>query len=553
MKEMVLPATRSSSIPSSKMLIVSVLMTMTICALGFSSVYVVDAFAMFEQSSLPQTLTTSSSVKLSSLNHRQDRKWQIDQRKLPVFSRHYHHTSVAVTTRLEFSSTTSNEVGDGKSYLYQRTFYRLSPNTDVPIPNALMIEERLRFASSPGGDEGENNRSIPIGPRTLILREGTAEDEITDEIFRMDLDRRSDDDGSRNLDDETMIASVLFMASNAHYIQGNVLELSSSTSGTNSNGAVATLGCIASQCAILSNELKKDQLKAFVKQVQNKLKELNKNDVADDVMTVPGSGPVESSGTFSKETPAGPTVPFPQRMHKLTLSDENVDDLQPIANFLKSQRPWVSPDKVEIEQIEWSTRRPTRSFLSSSSSLYRAIVGTDLNINFLSAKELARFIGYTLLPSNEFAVANIKSAAETEPSFGALGIDPEPSPRSPKEDFEAEVDPSKPAMFLHLSPDRSGYISGTGSDDDITYLRQFLEKGYRMTVNLEYAQMQKLQFVPVAASSEQELDDMPNLELQEESHRDYQTLTAIHHPDFSGEGMGEYFFPIETGTYEASR
>mmetsp|Transcript_32726 Transcript_32726/g.79528 ORF Transcript_32726/g.79528 Transcript_32726/m.79528 type:complete len:549 (-) Transcript_32726:177-1823(-) len=545
-KKMASIAARSASIPS-KILMISVLMTLIICALDYSSIYA-DAFALFGQSSVLSSTSTASSPQRSSLHINLNQ----NQQRPPFRRRHYHHhTSLVVSTRLSSSSSNNDGGGDGggKSYLYQRTFYRLSPNTDVPIPDALMIEERLRFASSPGSDEGD---SIPVGPRTLILREGTAEDEITNEIFRIDLDR-SDDKGSQKLDDEMMIASVLFMASNAHNMQGNVLELSSSTSGTNSNGAVATLGCIASQCAILANELKKDQLKAFVEQVQNKLKQLNKNDVADDVMTVPGSGPVESSGTFSQQMPGGPSVPFPQRMHKLTLSDENDADLQPIASFLKSQRPWVSPDKVEIEQVEWSTRRSTQSFSSSSSSLYRAIVGTDLNINFLSAKELARFIGYTLLPSNEFAVANIKSAAETEPSFGALGIDPEPSPKSPKEDFESEVDPSKPAMFLHLSPDRSGYISGTGSDDDITYLRQFLEKGYKMTVNLEYVQMQKLQFVPAPASSEQELDDMADLELQEESHRDYQTLTAIHHPDFAGEGMGEYFFPIETGAYEASR
>jgi hypothetical protein len=27
-------------------------------------------------------------------------------------------------------------------------------------------------------------------------------------------------------------------------------------------------------------------------------------------------------------------------------------------------------------------------------------------------------------------------------------------------------------------------------------------------------------------------------------------LTAVHHPDYAGEGSGEYFFPLETGAYE---
>jgi hypothetical protein len=347
-----------------------------------------------------------------------------------------------------------------------------------------------------------------------------------------------------------MIATLLWMASNAHQIQGNVLELSSSTGGAGGDGAISTLGCIASQCAILASNSDKDQLKSFVEQVQKKISGSREHDVADDIMTVPGS----SSSSSTSKSSGAPTIPFPRRLHKLTLSDEDANDLQPIVTFLKSQRQWLHPDKVSVETVPWSTRISSKSRTATSSNkMYRAIVGTDLNMNYLSAKELARFVAYTLLPSNEFAVANIKSGAETAPSFGALGMDPEPSTSSYKEDFESEVDPSKDSMFMHLSPDRSGYVSGTGSDDDVTYLRQFLEKGYRMSVEMEYVRMQRLEFVLTEASSEKELEDMDDLELQVESHSDYQTLTAIHHPDYAGDGMGEYFFPIETGAYEASR
>ena len=53
--------------------------------------------------------------------------------------------------------------------IYQRTFYRLSPDSQVQLPNAIMIEERLRFLP----DEANPGYILPFGPRTLILREGS--------------------------------------------------------------------------------------------------------------------------------------------------------------------------------------------------------------------------------------------------------------------------------------------------------------------------------------------------------------------------------------------
>ena len=53
--------------------------------------------------------------------------------------------------------------------IYQRTFYRLSPDSQVQLPNAIMIEERLRFQP----DTANPGYILPVGPRTLILREGS--------------------------------------------------------------------------------------------------------------------------------------------------------------------------------------------------------------------------------------------------------------------------------------------------------------------------------------------------------------------------------------------
>jgi hypothetical protein len=149
-----------------------------------------------------------------------------------------------------------------------------------------------------------------------------------------------------------------------------------------------------------------------------------------------------------------------------------------------------------------------------------------------------------LLPSNEFAVANIKEGASTAPSFGALGMDPEPSATSYPEPIDREVDTSIPPTFIHLCPDYR---------DEVMYLRQFLEKGFRMTVRTSYVKMERLRFVfqtMPKGTPETNLEALDSLELQEEISRDYQSLTAIHHPDYAGEGSGEYFFPLETGAYE---
>ena len=53
--------------------------------------------------------------------------------------------------------------------IFQRTFYRLSPDSQVQLPNAMMIEERLRFIP----DMENPGYILPVGPRTLILREGS--------------------------------------------------------------------------------------------------------------------------------------------------------------------------------------------------------------------------------------------------------------------------------------------------------------------------------------------------------------------------------------------
>ena len=69
-----------------------------------------------------------------------------------------------------YSDEESRPVEDftGKT-IYQRTFYRLSPDSQVQLPNSVMIEERLRFLPN----TAKQGFILPVGPRTLILREGS--------------------------------------------------------------------------------------------------------------------------------------------------------------------------------------------------------------------------------------------------------------------------------------------------------------------------------------------------------------------------------------------
>ena len=73
-----------------------------------------------------------------------------------------------------------------------------------------------------------------------------------------------------------------------------------------------------------------------------------------------------------------------------------------------------------------------------------------------------------------------------------------------------------------------------------------------MTVQTGYLKMERLQFVLQSLpkeAPESDIEDL-DLELKDEMYRSYQSLTAIHHPDYAGDGTGQYFFPLETGEYE---
>jgi hypothetical protein len=399
-----------------------------------------------------------------------------------------HRVRPVTTTRLASSASDAAEIPDyaGKT-IYQRTFYRLSPGSSVSKPNALVLEERLRFQSDPG----QPGYILPVGPRTYIFREGTNEDEITDAIYRLDLGTATHN-GPGTMD--TTIATILYLASNPEMVQGDVLQLACES------GAAGVLGCVGARFAMDAKHHKtNDDL---------------------EIMTVPKHENV-----------------FPPRMHHLSLSEEGGDEALRAAYDAAKH---FSNGEVSLKDIRWSTRVPGRRYDHN----YRLVVGSDIDFSYPNSKELARTVANLLLPSNEFAIASSKDGASTSASFGAMGMDPGGAESTaPPKDPAREVDPKYPPSFVYVCPDVR---------ENTTYLRQFLEKGFRMTVNMDFLKLERLQFVFQTLpddAPEDEIEDL-DLELKEDSSRSYQSLTAFHHPDYAGEGSGEYFFPMETGAYE---
>lgn len=49
--------------------------------------------------------------------------------------------------------------------IFQRTFYRLSPDSQLQLPNSIMLEERLRFQP----DANNEGYILPIGPRYVQI------------------------------------------------------------------------------------------------------------------------------------------------------------------------------------------------------------------------------------------------------------------------------------------------------------------------------------------------------------------------------------------------
>jgi predicted nicotinamide N-methyase len=376
-------------------------------------------------------------------------------------------------------SDSKNNTWQGKD-IYQRVFYRFSTGSDVDIQDAVVAEERCRFAVDPQRPD----YIIPVGQRTLILRNGRVDDgDIGDDFFTVNIPGSASDtaksathNGAGNDPDiQSAIVCALYLASNPNLCQGRILELSADS------GLGSLLGCIGAGYSLQSDAATLTEKAA---------------DIADDILTIA----------------KGHNSLFPPELEVLTISDVDDVRLTKVLSFLKGSS-FASESKVALDILDWRVRaiQQVGTRMSSLPSDFRMIVASDVAFSYPESKQLARVVANRLEATAQY----VYKSGSTLPSF------------------------------VYITPD---------DRDEVTYLRRILEKGYRMSTSSKYLKLEKLVFhLQKIQEGEPEsvLDDL-ELELKEVKEIRYQTLQAQHHPDYLGGGSGEFFFPLETGEYDAT-
>jgi hypothetical protein len=289
-------------------------------------------------------------------------------------------TSVAAALRLSSSPTPTDQNDNSISQwqgkdIYQRVFYRFSPGSDVSIPQALVVEERCRFVADPNRPD----YIIPIGPRTLILRDGQVEDgEIGDDFFTMQCQTaegvaKTHNGAGNDSNVQASIACALYLAANPELCRGRVLEIACQS------GLASLLGCIAAGYTLRRSSGSSDT---------------QDDDPDDDILTI----------SNKKD------ALFPTELDVLVLTDVAESDLAATA-LANLKAAGVSGKKVALNLLDWRVRGvPAPRGQRRTIDEYRTIVGSDFSFSYPETKELARTVANRLLPTAPFLYA---SAATT--------------------------------------------------------------------------------------------------------------------------------------------
>lgn len=319
--------------------------------------------------------------------------------------------------------------------LHQKSFHRLTVDSDVSNPRALSIEERIVMKPNL-----ERKRLEPYGTRVLIVR-----NEHNEEVLRFRVH-----ESERMKIRTSTIATVLYLACEEPQLlfTERVLELSCEL------GIAGLLGALC--VGKLSNPIRE---KIMTTNDMNILPDKSKS-----------------------------AIPFPSDLQSLTLSDNDPEALHLASMNVKQ----VSTDtqKIKLQEFDWQ-HHPR---ITPGKNLYRGILASDLSYSFPQAKELARTVAYTL-----------------EPQVG---------------------------RFVHTC---------SSTVDDVLHLRKFLSEGYLMRVDTRFVTLEshvyKQQILPDGEMPSKEFElGIVNTEM-------LQVVIATHHPEYDGVN-GEYFFPMETGTFD---
>lgn len=411
------------------------------------------------------------------------------------------------------SSSASSSAGDGHAeILYQRVFYQLTSASaiDLDVPPGLVLEERVRFRRETAATGADGSAGVvPYGHRTLLWRDGTVNDgEIGDVWFDCDIVGSTTGSGEiahhhdgrvAGPELEIQLASALVLAHTPHLFHGKVLQVACGS------GIAGLLGCVGA--GLLSNPPKHNKSNDN-NQGSNPNDRNNKNDddpVLSDVLTVPSHDAL-----------------LPLSLDLFLLTDADESNLELAAHHLRNVHMGRnSSPKVTLAQMDWTDRTPYRPGLLQREE-FRSIVACDVAFTYPEARELARTVAHRLQP-NYYDGSAVVSSSSSSLSTSS---------------------PQSPPSFVHVSPENR---------PDLPYLHRLLERGYRMQVSSGYPTVERLVFqyqsLP-AHAPESDLDDLP-LELAHVQELPYRTLSARHHPDYAGAGSGEWFFPLETGEYDA--
>jgi hypothetical protein len=185
-------------------------------------------------------------------------------------------------------------------------------------------------------------------------------------------------------------------------------------------------------------------------------------------------------------------VHLPPNVDTLTLTDSHVEMLN--VAFRNIKQSGLAPHKVVLQELDW-TRHPK----IADDARFQVILGCDLLVSYPTAKELARTAAFMLEPGG---------------------------------------------TLVHVGPDHG---------ENVGYLKKFLQQGYLMNVSSGYLKLETRTYKVQCLDETQDESQLDSLDLVEHAavrESTFESVLAFHHADYDGIN-GEYFFPMETGAYDA--
>ena len=288
--------------------------------------------------------------------------------------------------------------------------------------------------------------------------------------------------------DESIILGLV-LAAQPDACQGSVLEVAAR------EGLGALVGCMGAAIGTKTPE----ERAALPKQMADQQE--------DDVLTVPTNHVSERL--------------LPKGLTSLVITDRDPVMLDLCAAQVASlMGGGGGSSKVHVQALDWQTRALPMAQRTKGRKEYATVVLADGPLTFPETREMVRSVAHRVGPSN--------------PALARLLFEDD-------KDDKSSGSPFSTPRFVHISRD---------GREETVYMRKYLTEGCRMSVSTDYVTVEKIGFAiqsidSVPPSEENALLDQLELEVSRVDELDYQILTAMHDPAYTGGGSGEVFFPME--------